>query len=257
MCELFAISSKNKQTINKELNEFFSHSTDHPHGWGLALLEKNHFSIKKEPIRAIDSLQLKEILQKPISSHVALAHIRLATIGNLSKINCHPFMCKDISQRKWTLIHNGTIFECDALQPYVSKQNGSTDSERILLYIIDQINQKIMEKGCKLNDKERFEIIDQFVTMASNHNKLNLIIYDGDVLYAHTNYANSLHQKVTDQSVYFSTQPLNTGSWELAPFCQLVAYRQEKLIYKGTKHTFEYHVNTKKLEQLFSAFSEL
>lgn len=257
MCELFAISSRNKKTINTELKEFFSHSAEHPHGWGLALIEKDYFSMEKEPVRALDSMHLKDILERPISSHVALGHIRLATIGNLHLRNCHPFIGIDDSKRQWTLIHNGTIFECEAMQKYVNKQNGDTDSERILLYLIDQMNQKIKEVQRPLSEKERFDIIDKMVVMASPENKLNLIIYDGELLYAHTNYLNSLYQRVNEDSITFSTQPLTNENWDPVPFCQLVAYHQEQLIYTGTNHKHAYYVDSKKMELLFLAFSEL
>ena len=72
----------------------------------------------------------------------ALAHIRLATIGNVEQDNCHPFTAVDNSGRTWTLIHNGTIFESDNIGKYVFLQKGETDSERILLYIVDSINKK-------------------------------------------------------------------------------------------------------------------
>ncbi|MCR5529980.1 MAG: class II glutamine amidotransferase [Saccharofermentans sp.] len=52
--------------------------------------------------------------------------------------------------RTWTLAHNGTIFEGDLLNRYYI-QNGTTDSERILLYLIDQIDSHI-QYGSDLSD---------------------------------------------------------------------------------------------------------
>lgn len=257
MCELFGLSSRKPQMINEELREFYSHSPEHPHGWGLALLDHDRFTIEKEPMRAIDSLYLKERLSEPIITKTALAHIRFGTIGNIERRNCHPFTGIDASGRKWTLIHNGTIFESEVMQKYVSQQNGDTDSERVFLFLMDLINQKIKVKGRSLCSRERFEVVDSMVTQAAPHNKLNLLIYDGDMIYAHSNFKESLHQRVTEDSVYFSTQPLANGDWEPVPFTQLVAYEDEKLVFTGTVHGHEYIFDQKKLDLVLLAFAQL
>lgn len=257
MCELFGISSRKPQIINQELKELFSHSNEHPNGWGLALINKGICSIEKEPTRANASRYLKGRLKEPIVVKTALAHIRLATIGHMEWRNCHPFTGTDQSGRQWTLIHNGTIFECESLQKYVSIQNGDTDSERILLFLIDQMNGEINAKGRSLTAEERFKIVDDLVVMLSPENKLNLLICDGELLYAHTNCRDSLHQRVTEESVYFSTKPLAVGVWEPMPFTQLIAYRQGVLKYVGTDHGQEYILDQKSLDFLLLAFSEL
>ena len=75
-----------------------------------------------------------------------MAHIRLATIGDVDYENCHPFVKRDCGGRVWTLIHNGTIFNCPLLDGYVHRQEGSTDSERIFLYLIDCIDNETKKK---------------------------------------------------------------------------------------------------------------
>lgn len=257
MCKLFGFSSRKPQKVNQELKEFFSHSNEHPHGWGLALLDNNNISMEKEPIKANDSVYLNKRLREPIVSQVGLAHIRLATIGNMEWRNCHPFTGTDQSGRHWTMIHNGTIFECDAMQKYVSIQNGDTDSERLLLFLLDKMNSAIAAKERSLTAEERFNIVDSIVITASPQNKLNLLIYDGELLYAHTNYKDSLYQRKTEDSVFISTQPLALGTWEPMPFTQLVAYRQEKLVFTGTIHGQEYILDQKRMELLMLAFAEL
>lgn len=150
MCELFGITSVESHEINNDLKEFFSHSNAHPHGWGLACLEANNVQIEKEPIQASKSNHLRERLSTPIIAKTALAHIRYATVGNIDYNNCHPFIAKDQQGRTWTLIHNGTIFNGKPLNKYADFQNGETDSERILLYLVDQINQAESRKKQKM-----------------------------------------------------------------------------------------------------------
>ena len=139
MCELFAVNSKNKVKINDSLKEFYSHSVNHPHGWGLAIMDGKKVGIEKEPMQASKSHYLKERLKKSIEVKNAFAHIRYATIGNVEFKNCHPYSEEDNTGRRWTLIHNGTIFQYEPLNVYVKEQSGDTDSERILMHIINQI----------------------------------------------------------------------------------------------------------------------
>ncbi len=135
MCEIFGVSSLNDFTANEYLKTFYSHSDFHPHGWGLACISRNGALIEKESIKASRSNYLRERLSQPVSAKILLAHIRYATIGNVEYKNCHPFTGKDGSGRRWTLIHNGTIFDFAPLYPYTKKQKGDTDSERIFLYL--------------------------------------------------------------------------------------------------------------------------
>ncbi|MGN1030656.1 MAG: class II glutamine amidotransferase, partial [Butyricicoccaceae bacterium] len=58
MCELFGFSSAEPVAINDWLKEFYTHSDQHPHGWGLALLNGHEASIEKEPVQATKSRYL-------------------------------------------------------------------------------------------------------------------------------------------------------------------------------------------------------
>ncbi len=257
MCELFGFTGRTTQKLNQELKEFYSHSSEHPNGWGLAILDEDNFFIEKEPLKASDSRYLKERLKEPIICQTALAHIRLATIGNAEWRNSHPFTGRDRSGRRWTLIHNGTIFECGPMEKYVRVQKGDTDSERILLYLIDLVDEEIAAKGRALNAKERFDVLDRMVITVAPENKLNLLIYDGELLYAHTNFADSLYLRKTREGMYFSTQPLALGVWEPVPFTTLLACRRGEILFTGTNHGQEYFVDKKKMELLFLAYSQL
>ena len=137
MCEMLAISANRKLKINSFLREFYLRSDAHPNGWGLALFDGHNMSVEREPVKAKNSLYLKNRLSANIIAYGAMAHIRKATIGHVEYENTHPFVEKDESGRTWVLMHNGTIFESSVLDAYQYKQAGSTDSERILLYLVD------------------------------------------------------------------------------------------------------------------------
>ena len=178
MCELFGINSEENIQINDYLKEFFSHSYAHPHGWGMACMNENMVQVEKEPMQASKSNYLKERLSVPVQAKNAFAHIRYATIGNVEYRNCHPYTKKDKSGRWWTLIHNGTIFDYAPLNKYVSIQNGDTDSERILLYLVELVDQEERRLQRTLDAKERFWLLDSVIAKMAEGNKLNLMLYD-------------------------------------------------------------------------------
>ena len=143
---IFGLSALQDTETNEYLKAFYSHSTEHPHGWGQAVLRQDSALIEKESLEASKSNYLRERLSEPVRARLLLAHIRYATVGHVAYCNCHPFSGTDASGRRWTLTHNGTIFDCPALSKYFSEQTGETDSERILLCLLDRINAAQREK---------------------------------------------------------------------------------------------------------------
>lgn len=238
MCELFGVSSPHQIYVNDLLKEFFSHSTMHPHGWGMALFHGNSASVEKEPTPAFRSAYLKKRLAHTINADNMIAHIRLATIGSMDYENCHPFVLRDKFDRCYTLAHNGTMFDCPVLSPFQYMQEGQTDSERLLYYIVDRINHA--SAGGEPSAKERFDIIDQVVVEASPHNKMNFLLYDSEFMYVHTNFAGSLYSARIDGATVFSTLPLGRHTWKPVRFTTLLAYKNGELVYTGTTHGNEY-----------------
>lgn len=257
MCEIFGYSAKKGRPINKYLKEFFSHSNEHPHGWGLACVDGDDEFIEKEPIQASKSHYLKERMSNLICSNTVLAHIRYATIGNVEYVNCHPYTKRDITGRRWTFIHNGTIFDSMPLNGYVKKQLGDTDSERILLYIVDKLNEIEKRRETPLGGEERFKILDCVFSNMAKSNKLNFILFDGEYMYIHTNYKNSLYYLDNEDEIIVSTQPLDNGKWRPVPFARLVACREGKIIFEGTAHGHEYIDNEEDMKFLYQIFSNI
>lgn len=257
MCELFGVSSGSKVQVNGMLKEFFSHSDRHPNGWGLALFYGNAVSLEKEPVQASRSSYLKERLRHRMEPTSMMAHIRFATIGNMEYANCHPFVRRDASDRTWTLIHNGTIFEYPALSPYQYQQEGSTDSERILYYLVDQIDKRQAALGRPMDQGERFGLMDGLIRDMARGNKLNLMLYDGELMYVHTNYADSLYVSESSGTAVFATVPLRGGHWKPVPFTTLCAYEKGKQVFQGEPHGQEYRDNDKDTKYLFAAYAQL
>ncbi len=250
MCELLGISSAKCLYANDLLKEFYSHSNCHPNGWGLAVFDGDAVSIEKEPVRAVDSQYLRLRLRHKIEAKTLIAHIRLATMGSVDYENCHPFVREDAGGRRWTLAHNGTIFHGGLLDPYFYQQEGRTDSERILYYIVDQVNLRQDELGRGLRSGERFALIDRIVCSLADGNKLNLLLYDGEMMYVHTNYAHSLYICKSEETACLATEPVGKQDWEELPMNTLMSYRRGNRIYSGTDHGMEYIDNEQDMKYL-------
>lgn len=242
MCELFGVSSRMHVQINDYLYEFYSHCEENPHGWGLAIMQGNTSIIQKQPVKANQSDELKKLLLQDIIVEHAFAHIRLATMGYTDSFNCHPFSQIDNSDRTWTLIHNGTIFKFEDLNKYTSKQVGETDSERILLYIIDEVNAWQDELERSLNAEECFQLLNEIITDLAKGNKLNIMIFNGEILFVHTNYRDSLYYMEKDDSMFLSTRPLTKDKWNQMPINTLIGIINSKVAFRGKTHDNEFVV---------------
>ena len=234
MCELFCFNSKTEKEVNTYLEEFYSHCCKHPHGWGLTDMNE----IIKEPLKAEYSTRLKDILSRPVKGKNIFAHIRLATVGDMIYDNCHPFTRTDSTGRKWVLMHNGTIFDFDELDKYAPLIDGSTDSEKLLLYVIDEIN-----RNSPQNADERIKIIEDIVFRLAEGNKLNLVLFDGEIMYIHSNFKDSLHYLKNDDSILIATKPLSDEKgWCDLELNKLYCLKDGELIYKSRGHgkTFEF-----------------
>ena len=257
VCELFGVCARDEFYANDYLKAFYAHSDFHPHGWGLACVSRNGALVEKESVKASQSHYLLERLSQPITEKLLLAHIRYATIGNVEYKNCHPFTGKDCTGRRWTLIHNGTIFDYPALNPYQKIQKGDTDSERVFLCFLDKLNEATRKNGARLHFEERFLLFDEIICDMSRGNKLNLVFTDGKYLYAHTNCKGTMNYLEKDGAALVSTQPLTGESWQPAPFGQLFAFCKGRLIKSGTEHHHEYIQSEEEMKLIYQIFANL
>ena len=233
MCELLGFTSSKKTDISAYLKAFYAHSTANPHGWGM-MYEDGVRVILREAVSANESTFLADFIDSMQPQKRLLAHIRYATVGAVREENCHPFSGIDDSGREWTMIHNGTIFHGEHNYRYAAQQRGDTDSERFFLSMMDTVNHQLT--GGIPTERERFEAINCFIAEHAPRNKLNLIIYDGDLMYVHKNLKNTLCFKRLENGIVFSTKPLDSGLWVPFPMTQVIAYRNGQEVFRGDRH---------------------
>ena len=240
MCELFGYNAKTERDLREYLKEFYSHSVKHPHGWGLATYKNEKLNIVTEPVCAAESKNIARIIDSLEHQTDLIGHIRFATIGSLDILNCHPFKATDISGREWVFAHNGTVFSGMTLLKYCKLQKGNTDSERILMYIIEKNNERIKEKGAPLNQAERCALVDDVMNTITHRNKINIILYDTELYYVHSNMKDTIYRYEEHDAVTFGTVPYGDTGWEPLPLCTLFVYKNGSLIYTGRNHHNEY-----------------
>lgn len=254
MCELFGVTSSEKIPVQQLLETFFSHAAKHPDGWGLASFFEDEIALNKQSMNALRSRFLQAQLSLYKEADKMIAHIRRATKGQVEYENTHPFTAKDNTGRNWTLAHNGTIFESSVVDEMFYQQKGTTDSERLLLYIIKRMNMRYPESK---NAACRFNVLQDVLREITTENKVNLLLYDGEIMYVHSNYRNSLFIKQQGPAAIFATVPLDEGDWKPVPLNTLLGYTDGRLPFTGVPHNNEFFDSPEKYKHLFLDYSAL
>lgn len=237
MCELFAINARSPQVANDYLRTFYSHSVEHPDGWGLSWRENGAIRLVKEPVRAVDSQLLAELLEQPLAARNMVGHIRKATHGIHSYENCHPFVEEDVLGTEWCVAHNGIVVNDDLLAGYTNWETGQTDSECVVLFLLDVLEEAERRNNGRLDFDLAFYALAAAISQLSVGNLLNLVISDGTCTYVHTNSPTpTLHYLQKDEAVIVSTQPLDDGPWQPVPSRRLVAFCEGQLVRMAPEH---------------------
>jgi glutamine amidotransferase len=143
MCRLFGFRSVIPSKVHRSLlaaeNALGVQSNQHPDGWGVAFYVDGSPHVTRSPSTALGDA-LFHRLSGVVSSETVLAHVRKATQGPLTVLNCHPFQ-----YGRWVFAHNGDIpnFEArraalvaevaPALRRFIL---GDTDSEVIFFLFL-------------------------------------------------------------------------------------------------------------------------
>lgn len=107
MCRLFGFRSIIPSQVHRSLtaadNALGAQSEAHPDGWGVAFYVDGSPHLTRAPATALDDA-LFHRLSGVVSSETVIAHIRKATHGDKTVLNCHPFQ-----HGRWVFAHNGDI----------------------------------------------------------------------------------------------------------------------------------------------------
>src|SRR5690606_4964882 len=107
MCRLFGFRSVIPSQVHRSLlsadNALSAQSGRHPDGWGVAYYVAGAPHVTRSPTAAYDCALFQRV-SGVASSETVLAHVRKATQGELTVLNCHPFQ-----HGRFTFAHNGDV----------------------------------------------------------------------------------------------------------------------------------------------------
>ncbi|MFW2386734.1 MAG: class II glutamine amidotransferase [Polyangiales bacterium] len=148
MCRLFGFRSVIQSQVHRSLmdadNALGAQSNDHRDGWGVAFYVDGTPHITRSPATALDDVLFHRV-SGIVASETVLAHVRRATNGELSVLNCHPFQ-----YGKWILAHNGDIQDFTKHRPQLVERvapmlrryiMGETDSEVLFYLFLTHLSQ--------------------------------------------------------------------------------------------------------------------
>ncbi len=225
-------------------------------GWGIAFYHDGMPRVERKATAAFQDAQFSDAAARVFSPAV-VAHVRMASVGNVAEVNTHPF-----TQGCWTFAHNGGLTAFDALKQQLdaeadpalqAQRQGTTDSEQIFYWLLSRMARAgiSLDQPC-VNVNDIAEIVAEAVRVLAKRNddaiadepaRLNFILTDGAHLIA-TRWHNSLywvqrngirdceicgvhhvdHQNDADyQAVVVASEPISNEDWnEIADRSMLV-----------------------------------
>ncbi|MBM4375171.1 MAG: class II glutamine amidotransferase [Deltaproteobacteria bacterium] len=147
MCRLFGFRSVIPSQVHRSLlaadNALGVQSNAHPDGWGVAHYVDGAPHVTRAPSTAMNDAIFQR-LSGIVASETLLAHVRKATVGPKTVLNCHPFQ-----YGKWVFAHNGEVrrFESkrgDLLAEVAPRLRryilGDTDSEVLFFILLTELS---------------------------------------------------------------------------------------------------------------------
>lgn len=146
MCRLFGFRSVIQSQVHRSLvqadNALCGLSEQHPDGWGVAYYVDGTPHLMRSATSALSDRVFQRV-SGVVASETVVAHVRKATQGSLSVLNCHPFQ-----HGRWVFAHNGDIpnfaDQRESLLALVSPRLvrfilGDTDSEVFFFLVLTQL----------------------------------------------------------------------------------------------------------------------
>jgi predicted glutamine amidotransferase len=164
-------------------------------GWGVGFYHADEVLHKKHP--QPDSAQLEwSTIVRGIRSHVAVAHVRDASVGARRADNNHPFR-----MRQWLFAHAGMVEGFSAIQsrllesmPDFLRRNirGDTDSEHVFHVFLSFLHDSGQLDSMDVSDqavlgalRSTITLVDRLVNeVGAPRSDLNLVLTNGRQLYA-------------------------------------------------------------------------
>lgn len=203
MCRLYGFRSAIQSSVHHSLvmadNALARQSQRHSDGWGVSFYVDGYPHLIRNDRQAWGDDLFRD-LSGVVATRTLIAHIRLATVGVVRVLNCHPFQ-----HGRWSFAHNGEIagFDREEVRARVRALVdprfrgyllGDTDSEvlfHIFLSRLARRTQRLGDDGVRLEDvlDALRETVTEVCATARDeeapterHNKLTVLFTNGDLL---------------------------------------------------------------------------
>jgi glutamine amidotransferase len=190
MCELFSMSASAPASVSYSLEEFSRHgglTGPHKDGWGIAYYAQGDVRLVKEPLPASDSACLRFIQDHPFSSALVVSHIRKATQGRRTLVNCQPF-ARELGGAMHVFAHNGDLDHArlrERLPLGFHRPLGDTDSEYAFCALLGRLQDLWLESQGVPPLAARRSVVAAFARELRELGPANFLYADSDALFAH------------------------------------------------------------------------
>lgn len=185
MCQLLGMNANVPTDICFSFAGFHrrgGQTDEHKDGFGIAFFEDDGYRLFNDPQPAINSPIAKLVEEYPIRSKNVIAHIRKATKGQVSLVNCHPFI-RELWGKYWVFAHNGDVANAEFSHPIFYHSVGTTDSEQAFCALLDSLRVRFGETPPSL--EELYFFLKEVTSNIAKHGIFNYLLSNGDYLFAH------------------------------------------------------------------------
>ncbi|MEW5822534.1 MAG: class II glutamine amidotransferase, partial [Cyanobacteriota bacterium] len=201
-----------------------SRNISNSQGWGIGFYQNHKAFIQKRASSASFDFNFK-FLTEFIETDTMVAHIRDATVGEISDHNAHPFLYYN-----WIFAHNGHVSNFDLIRPLILQKIGpelafeilgSTDSEYMFFLFISILRKEVSD--ITSSDIETAIVrdalsktIQQINSLCADvgttePNKINLIVTNGNVMVA-SRYGHSLYYAAKKKMITHDVKLFNEST---------------------------------------------
>ncbi|MFN7725205.1 MAG: class II glutamine amidotransferase [Rubrivivax sp.] len=187
MCQLLGMSCNTTASIHFSLTGFTrrgGHTADHVDGWGAAFFDEGRWRVFRDEAPAGHSPLARQLAEQPVPARVALAHLRKATQGEVSLLNCHPFQRRWRGQA-WVFAGNGHLHDFHPALDEHHRPAGGTDTERAFGHLMQALAQHFGDEGGPLPWATLAPVVARLQGEVAQHGNFNTLLSNGEALFAH------------------------------------------------------------------------
>lgn len=184
MCQLLGMNCNTPTDICFSFEGFRKRGglTDHhADGWGIGFFEGPGCRLFLDWQSSSTSPVAELVRNYPIKSTNVIAHIRKATVGNITLANTHPFL-RELWGRYWVFAHNGDLKTLPELVDERFMPVGNTDSEHAFCWLLQQLASRFEKEP---SQTDLHAALRELATKLSQHGSFNFLLSNGEWLAAH------------------------------------------------------------------------